>query len=279
MLEILDLYRRVYEEVLAVPVVPGRKSENEKFAGGLFTTTVEGFIPATGRAIQGATSHCLGQNFAKMFDIMIEGGDNKEQRQYVWQNSWGLTTRTIGVMVMVHGDDKGLVLPPRVASIQAIIVPVGITVKTTAEQKKTLYDKATEMVAMLKAAGVRAKVDDRENYTPGFKFNHWEVKGVPLRLELGPKDMAKNSTLAVRRDTGEKFSVSLDGLGEQIKALLETLQSDLFARAKAERDGKLIRLETWDKFVETLNKKCIILSPWCEAVECEKAVKKRSAAE
>ena len=167
-LQILDLYRRVYEELLAVPVIPGKKSEKEKFAGGLFTTTVEGFIPTTGRAIQGATSHCLGQNFAKMFDIQIQDEDGS--RSHVWQNSWGITTRTIGVMVMVHGDDKGLVLPPRVASIQVIVICVGLTVKTTAEEKKALIDRSELIAKDLKALQVRAKTDNRDNYTPYFFF-------------------------------------------------------------------------------------------------------------
>jgi prolyl-tRNA synthetase len=173
-LEILDLYRRVYEDLLAVPVVPGKKSENEKFAGGLYTTTVEGFIPTTGRAIQGATSHCLGQNFAKMFNIVIE--NEVREKSFVWQNSWGLTTRTIGVMVMVHGDDKGLVLPPRVATIQVVVVPVGITSKTTKEEEAKIFKYAEDLVTELKKGGVRAKADLRETYTPGYKFNHWEMR-------------------------------------------------------------------------------------------------------
>lgn len=173
-LQILDLYARVYEELLAVPVIKGVKSEKEKFAGGLYTTTIEGFVPTTGRGIQAATSHCLGQNFAKMFDIMIE--NEQKQRVHVWQNSWGLTTRTIGVMVMVHGDDKGLVLPPRVAALQVVVVPVGITVKTSAEDAAKINSTAEKVAADLNAAGVRAKADMRENYSPGFKFNHWELK-------------------------------------------------------------------------------------------------------
>ncbi|KAI8926136.1 hypothetical protein BC831DRAFT_400366 [Entophlyctis helioformis] len=273
--QILDLYRRVYEELLAVPVVPGRKSEKEKFAGGLYTTTVEGFIPTTGRAIQGATSHCLGQNFSKMFDIVIE--NEARERVNVWQNSWGLTTRTIGVAVMVHGDDKGLVLPPRVASVQAVVIPVGITAKTTEADRKVLFNKAEEMVSVLKKAGIRAKADLRENYTPGYKYNHWELRGVPLRLEVGPKDIAKNETRCVRRDNGSVEQLSLAALAEQVADLLVTVHNDMFARAKAERDSRLIRLETWDKFVETLNSKCLVLAPWCEEVACEEDVKDRSA--
>ena len=182
-LEILELYRRVYEEFLAVPVIKGRKSENEKFAGGLYTTTVEAFIPTSGRGIQGATSHCLGQNFAKMNDITFE--DGKREKALVWQNSWGITTRTIGVMVMVHGDDKGLVLPPKVASFQVVIVPCGISASNEATVRDDVHATAVRLRDELKAAGVRAHVDLRDNQTPGWKYNHWELKGVPLRLEVG----------------------------------------------------------------------------------------------
>lgn len=175
--QILELYRKVYEDLLAVPVIPGIKSEKEKFAGGLYTTTVEGFIPTTGRGIQGATSHCLGQNFSRpeMFNIVVEDPDDStgKKKLYVWQNSWGLSTRTIGVMVMVHGDNQGLVLPPKVASVQAVVVPCGITVKTN---KQEVYDHCEELAARLRKAGIRAKADLREGYTPGYKFNDWEQK-------------------------------------------------------------------------------------------------------
>ena len=176
--QILDLYRAVYEELLAVPVIPGVKSEKEKFAGGLYTTTVEGFIPTTGRGIQGATSHCLGQNFSKMFNIVVESPEDGHLggKLHVWQNSWGLSTRTIGVMVMVHGDDKGLVIPPRVASTQIIIVPCGLTARTSPEEKKNVEDNCFSLADTLKKAGLKVKVDAREGYTPGYKFNDWEMK-------------------------------------------------------------------------------------------------------
>jgi prolyl-tRNA synthetase len=181
-LQILDLYRRVYEELLAVPVIPGKKSEKEKFAGGYYTTTIEGYVPATGRAIQAATSHCLGQNFSKMFNIVVEDPEKPASagqeagKLHVWQNSWGLSTRSIGVMVMVHGDDKGLVLPPRVAHTQVVVVPTGITSKTTDEQRKAVLGGVEKIVADLTAAGVRAKADTREGYSPGHKWAHWELK-------------------------------------------------------------------------------------------------------
>ena len=186
-LQILDLYRRVYEELLAVPVIPGVKSEKEKFAGGLYTTTVEGFIPTTGRGIQGGTSHCLGQNFSKMFNITVEDPANPGvDKLHVWQNSWGLSTHTIGVMVMIHGDDKGLVLPPRVAQLQVVIVPTGITAKTSSETRAAIENEADRLAKELVKAGVKAKADLREGYTPGFKYNDWELK---VRLFLAsPSD-------------------------------------------------------------------------------------------
>lgn len=181
MREILELYRQVYEDLLAVPVIPGIKSEKEKFAGGLYTTTLEGFISTSGRGIQAATSHCLGQNFSRpeMFNIFVEDPTDPEKgKTYVWQNSWGLSTRAIGVMVMVHGDNQGLVLPPRVASIQVIVIPCGITAKTTDEQRATINGACDELATTLKKAGIRAKADLRDAYTPGYKFNDWEQKVV-----------------------------------------------------------------------------------------------------
>ncbi|TPX75059.1 proline---tRNA ligase [Chytriomyces confervae] len=279
-LEILELYRRVYEEVLAVPVVPGKKSENEKFAGGLYTTTVEGFIPTTGRAIQGATSHSLGQNFAKMFEISIESieeGAPQGSKSFVWQNSWGLTTRTIGVMVMVHGDDKGLVLPPNVANIQVVVVPVGITAKTTAAERAKIHAFVDEVTKLCKPAGVRAKADTRDVYTPGYKFNHWEMRGVPIRLEVGPKDIAKNEVRCVIRHNGKAQQLAFPTLSTSLPALLAQIQSDMFEKAKKERDSHVIRVEKFeDGFVQILDKKNLILAPWCERVACEKEVKERS---
>ena len=176
--QILELYRRVYEELLAVPVIPGIKSEKEKFAGGLYTTTVEGFIPTSGRGIQAATSHCLGQNFSRpeMFDISVEDPKDSTNRLHVWQNSWGLSTRSIGVMVMIHGDNQGLVLPPRVASIQIVIIPCGITGKTSDETRAAINTACEDLAKTLKKARFRAKADLRDGYTPGYKFNDWEQK-------------------------------------------------------------------------------------------------------
>jgi prolyl-tRNA synthetase len=184
-LQILDYYAGVYEELLACPVVKGRKTVNEQFPGAYYTTTIEGYIPSTGRGVQAATSHCLGQHFAKMYNITVEnptpmkeGEDPEkyEKRLNVWQNSWGLTTRSIGVMMLIHGDDKGAVIPPRVAETQAVIIPVGVTGKMSEEDKKKLYDGVDDIYKKLTSVGVRAEKDVRENYNAGWKFNDWELK-------------------------------------------------------------------------------------------------------
>ncbi|EKM57048.1 uncharacterized protein PHACADRAFT_254575 [Phanerochaete carnosa HHB-10118-sp] len=274
--DILDLYRRVYEELLAVPVIPGVKSEKEKFAGGLYTTTVEGFIPTSGRAIQAATSHCLGQNFSRpeMFDIVVEDPNDitGKGKIYVWQNSWGLSTRTIGVMVMTHGDNQGLVLPPRVASVQVVIVPCGVT----ANNRQEMNDKCEELASMLRKAGIKARADVRDGYTPGYKFNDWEQKGVPLRLELGPADLAKKQTLSVRRDTGVKAPLALGEIAKTVPQLLETIQADLFKRAKEAYDSRLKTITNWGEVVPALDSKCVVAMPWCEEEACEDDIKERS---
>ncbi|KAI0340350.1 prolyl-tRNA synthetase [Trametopsis cervina] len=274
--EILDLYRRVYEELLAVPVIPGIKSEKEKFAGGLYTTTVEGFIPTSGRGIQAATSHCLGQNFSRpeMFNIVVEDPNDPtgQGKTYAWQNSWGLSTRTIGVMVMTHGDNQGLVLPPRVASVQAIVVPCGVTAKT----RDVVNAKAEELAATLRKAGVKARADVRDGYTPGYKFNDWEQKGVPLRLEIGPADLAKDQTLSVRRDTGVKAPLPLAEITKSIPELLEQIQADLFKRAQDEYYSRLKEVTNWDDVVPALDAKCVVVMPWCEVESCEDDIKERS---
>ena len=273
---ILDRYKQVYEQLLAVPVIQGVKSEKEKFAGGLYTTTVEAFVPATGRGIQAATSHCLGQNFAKMFGIEFENSDGG--RSMVWQNSWGLTTRSIGVAVMVHGDDTGLVLPPRVAPVQVVIVPIP-NAKLTAEEKAALLAGAEAAAAALSAAGVRVKMDARENYTPGWKYNHWELKGVPLRMEFGPRDLAGGVCVLARRDTRDKATVQLAELPAQAQQLLETMQADMLARATAERNSRIATVLSWKDFVPALDDKKMVLAPWCEEPESEEWVKRTSGAE
>ncbi|ORY85728.1 hypothetical protein BCR37DRAFT_344477 [Protomyces lactucae-debilis] len=276
-MQILDLYSKVYTELLAVPMIKGIKTEKEKFAGGLFTSTVEGYIPTTGRGIQSATSHCLGQNFSKMFNIVVEDPDKMGEKLHVWQNSWGLSTRCIGVMTMIHGDNKGLVLPPRVAHTQVVVVPCGITGKTTPEDKKAIYDKVREIVKTLQKTGVRAKADTRETYTTGYKFSDWEMKGVPIRIEFGPKDAEKSQFLTARRDTGAKETVPLDTLTESIDTLLNNIHDAMYAKAKKAYDDHIVQVTAWDDFVPALNNKNVILIPFCKTEACEDKIKDRSA--
>ncbi|MCL7032002.1 hypothetical protein MKW94_002797 [Papaver nudicaule] len=272
-LEVLELYRRIYEDFLAIPVMKGKKSENEKFAGGLYTTSVEAFVPNTGRGVQGATSHCLGQNFAKMFDINFE--DAKGEKGMVWQNSWAYSTRTIGVMVMVHGDDKGLVLPPKVASVQVIVIPVPYKDANVQD----ICDACSETAQELKKAGFRAKTDLRDNYSPGWKYSHWELKGVPLRIEIGPKDLDRNQVRVVRRDNGAKQDISRTNLADQIKDLLDNVQQSLFDAAKQKRDACIAVAKTWEEFTKALNERRMILAPWCDEEEVERDVKARTKGE
>lgn len=272
-LEILELYAGVYEQLLAVPVVRGKKTENEKFAGGYYTTTVEGYIPSNGRGIQGATSHCLGQNFSKMFEITVEDPNDKGKHVHVWQNSWGLSTRVIGVMVMIHGDDKGLVLPPRIAKIQTIFIPVGITAKVTPEAKEKHYQKLEELRVTLKKAGVRVDVDLREGYTPPWKFNDWELKGVPLRLEFGPKDAEKDVVSFARRDTGAKGTIPIAELATKVPELLETIQKDMYNKADAAFKEHRLVITEWDKVVPALDSKNVVLIPHCLHGDCEDKIK------
>ncbi|KAI8634874.1 prolyl-tRNA synthetase [Xylariaceae sp. FL1651] len=278
-LEILELYAGVYEQLLAVPVVRGKKTENEKFAGGHWTTTVEGYIPTNGRGIQGATSHCLGQNFSRMFDVTVEDPDKKGEKIHVWQNSWGLSTRVIGVMVMLHSDDKGLVMPPRVARLQTILIPVGITNKMSAEDKASHAAKVEQLYASLKSAGVRADVDNREGYTPGFKFADWEMKGVPLRLEFGPKDAAKDVVSYARRDSGEKGTIPVADLATKVPELLEEIQKALYDKADASFKEHRLVLTDWDKVVPALDAKNVVIIPFCEEPACEERIKELTKSE
>ncbi|CAD1476646.1 unnamed protein product, partial [Heterotrigona itama] len=277
---ILNMYARVYEDLLAVPVIKGRKTEKEKFAGGDYTTTVEAFISTSGRAIQGATSHHLGQNFSKMFNIQVEGATEGDEKTFVYQNSWGLTTRTIGVMIMIHGDDKGLVLPPNVACIQAIIVPCGITANTTAQQRESLFSECNKLLDELsKDKTLRVKADYRNNRTPGWKFNHWELKGVPVRIELGPKDLEKNQVTFVRRDNFERVFTNRAEAVTALRALLIDIQANMLSKARENLNEHVKRADSWNEFRFYLNEKNILLSPFCGESSCEDKIKCDSARE
>src|SRR5437762_4368435 len=222
-LKILDMYAEVCESILAMPVVKGRKSESEKFAGALRTYSIEALM-GDGRALQAGTSHNLGQNFARAFDITFQGRDKTVQ--HVWGTSWGVTTRLIGAVIMTHGDDSGLVLPPRIAPHQVVIIPI-----PRGNWQETVLPKAREIQQQLIAGGVRVMLDDRDSYTPGWKFSEWELRGVPLRLEIGPKYLEKSQVLVARRDTREKLGVPMDGLVSRVRARLEQIQRTLFDRA------------------------------------------------
>ncbi|CAJ0944138.1 unnamed protein product, partial [Mesorhabditis belari] len=274
--QILDLYAGVYTDLLAIPVVKGRKSEKEKFAGGDFTTTVEAYVPVNGRGIQGATSHHLGQNFSKMFDIAFEDPSGNGQKVFAWQNSWGLSTRTIGAMVMIHADDNGLVLPPRVACIQAIVIPVGITAKTTEEQRKQINDQAEKVVAELIAGKIRAEADSRDNNTSGWKFNHWELKGVPVRIEVGPKDLEADQVTAVIRFDGKKRTIKRDQLVAELHKTLEEIHQAMYNKVLESRNAHMKVTTDFEEFKRLLDDKFVLLSPFCGEPACEEEIKKHS---
>uniref|UniRef100_A0A8C1L7Q5 Bifunctional glutamate/proline--tRNA ligase n=1 Tax=Cyprinus carpio TaxID=7962 RepID=A0A8C1L7Q5_CYPCA len=276
-LQILDLYARVYQELMAIPVVKGKKTEKEKFAGGDYTTTVEAYISASGRAIQGATSHHLGQNFSKMFEIVFEDPKKPGEKQLAYQNSWGITTRTIGVLTMVHGDNMGLVLPPRVACLQVIIIPCGITATLPEAEKELLFAQCSKYLSRLQKADIRVKTDLRDNYSPGWKFNHWELKGVPIRLEVGPKDLKQGQFVAVRRDTGEKLTVPEADAEKKILNLLEEIQNNLFKRASDDLHKHMVVADTMEQFQKDLDQGRIVQIPFCGGIECEDWIKKTTA--
>ncbi|KAF4663333.1 hypothetical protein FOL47_005806 [Perkinsus chesapeaki] len=276
--KILDLYKMLYEELLAVPVVQGVKSEMEKFAGGEATTTCEAFVACNGRAVQGATSHFLGTHFAKMFGIEFEDRDGS--KKFAEQTSWGFTTRSIGVMIMEHGDDKGLVLPPRVAETQVVIVPIppkGAGAQwSNAELKTMIAEKCKSLYEDLDSNGVRVILDDRDDKTPGYKFNHWELRGVPLRIEVGAKDLEKGVVTFVRRNSGRK---SQEGKHThvEVKEALEAIQSELLEAARGKLHDGIVKVTNWDDVMPSLNNRKLILAPWCETEESEEQIKKITA--
>ncbi len=259
----LNEYKKLCEELLAVPVLIGKKTEKEKFAGAKYTTTIEAFMP-DGKALQCGTSHNLGQGFAKAFNISYLGKDGS--KQIPWQSSWGFSTRLIGAMVMTHSDDKGLVLPPRIAPIQIVIVPI-----FREENKKDVLEKAREIKSKLKHHAVI--LDDREGYTPGWKFNDWELKGIPLRIEIGPKDIANSQAVLARRDTGEKKIVKIDKFSEEVKETLIDIQKSLYNKAKSFLDSSIQRANNWDEFRKITDSRQIALADFCGEISCEEEIK------
>jgi len=268
--KMLEAYYECYKDLLAVPSVRGIKSREETFAGADESHSVELFVDSNGRGIQGATSHKLGQNFSKMFDMNFQ--DEHNQVQHAWQTSWGFSTRSIGSLIMIHSDDDGLVLPPRVADIQAVLIP--IVMKDT---PPALQAKLQEIANDLKTSGVRVHVDDRTNYNPGYKFNHWELRGIPVRIELGPKDLENSEVKVVLRYNKEKLQLPIAGLGERLLVMLDEIHEGMYKRALDTRDARTSHAANWKEFMEALNKKNIILAPWCTQQKCEKEVKRRSA--
>ncbi|MFQ5758821.1 MAG: proline--tRNA ligase, partial [Candidatus Bathyarchaeia archaeon] len=271
-MDILNIYKDLIENHLAIPVLIGKKTESEKFAGALYTTALEALMP-DGKALQLGTSHNLGQNFSKVFGIKFIGED--EEEHYVWQTSWGVSTRLIGAMVMVHGDDKGLVLPPREAPYQVVIVP--IFYKDTG--REVILEKAREVFSKLQENGISAILDDRAEYTPGWKFNQWELKGVPIRIEIGPRDVEKEQVIAARRDTLERVAVKDDELISTITEMLKEIQDNLFNRAKKFLNEHITKVETYKEFKEVLREKGgFIRACWCSKSSCEEKIKEETGA-
>ncbi|KAL6122638.1 Proline--tRNA [Nucleospora cyclopteri] len=274
--EILHLYSRVFEEFLAVPVFKGRKSRNETFGGADYTLSLEAFIPGTGKAVQAATSHHLGQNFAKMFDIKVDDDISSESKSFVFQNCWGITTRSIGIAVMIHSDNLGFVCPPRVANVQVVIVMCGITKKRTDKEKEKLKEYAVRAKNSLMGAGIRALLDEKEGQSPGFKFNHWEVRGIPLRLEIGFKEMQREDVCCVRRDNREKKQLPMVNLAENIKDEIDLMHNEMYEAALKERNRRTIQVETFTELLKAINDKNIVLIPWCNQSACENEIKEKT---
>jgi prolyl-tRNA synthetase len=271
-IQILNIYRDLMESYLAIPVLVGKKTENEKFAGALYTTALEALMP-DGKVLQMGTSHNLGQNFAKVFDIKFIGED--EEEHYVWQTSWGITTRMIGALVMVHGDDKGLVLPPKITPVQAVIIP--IPYKNV--DMEPILRKASEVFEKLQKKGISVVLDDNPNYTPGWKFNEWELKGVPVRIEIGPRDVRKKQVTLARRDTAERLVAKEEKIGDIVTKLLEEIQDNLFSKAKKFLEDNVSTVKTYDEFKEALrNKGGFIRACWCSSSTCEGKIKEETGA-
>jgi len=272
-LKMLQVYRAFSEEVLAMPVVWGRKSESEKFAGALRTYSIEALM-GDGRALQAGTSHNLGQHFATAYGI--EFLDKDQQRALPWSTSWGTSTRMIGGLIMTHGDDAGLVLPPRVAPYQVVVVPIP---PRKGDWNEAVMPKAREVVQLLRAAGVRVHLDDRDTQQPGFKYADWEMRGVPVRLEIGPKDVEKDQCVLVRRDTREKAFVPLAGLAEQARGLLTSIQDSLLDRARRFVADNTTRVSTYDEFKRVMaEKRGFIVTGWCRSADCEARIKEETKA-
>ena len=270
--QMLDVYAEFAEEYMAVPVIKGTKTENERFAGAVDTYCIEALMQ-DGKALQAGTSHFLGQNFAKAFEVKFS--DKNNQLDYVWATSWGVSTRLIGGLVMAHSDDDGLILPPRIAPVQVVIVPI----YKGEERKQALDAKGRELAAAFKAAGISVKYDDNDNSRPGFKFAEYELKGVPVRIAMGLRDLDNGTVEVARRDTKEKSSVSMEGLTGYIARLLEAIQQNMYDKAKAYRDEHITRADTLEEFERLLDEKGgFVLAHWDGTGATEEAIKDKTKA-
>ena len=267
----VQVYARFAREFLALPVIVGHKSPNERFAGALDTLTIEAMMQ-DGKALQAGTSHFLGQNFAKSFDVQFTDKDGSQQ--YVWATSWGVSTRLMGALVMAHGDDNGLVLPPRLAPIQVVMVPIF----KTAEEHSAIIDKMSALKKELEAKGHTVKIDDRDTLRPGFKFAEWELKGVPVRLAIGPRDLENGTVEVHRRDTMEKETVALDGLADSIESLLEDIQRNIYKKAFDFRAANVEKCDDWNEFKEKIGTGKFLLCHWDGTAETEQKIKDETKA-
>ncbi|MBS1260485.1 MAG: Proline--tRNA ligase [Thaumarchaeota archaeon] len=270
--DILELYKKTIEEELAVPVVTGKKSEKDKFVGAVYTDTLESLMP-DGKALQMGTSHFLGENFSKPFDVKYLDENNVET--FAWQTSWGVSWRLIGAMIMTHGDDKGLVLPPKVAPIQVVIIPIYYS----KEDKENVLQKACQIKDSLSNNDIRVHLDDREQLTPGFKFNDWEMKGIPIRIEIGPKDIAKNQIVLARRHNQTKISLDIDGLTEKTLSELKNIQMEMFDAAKKILDERVVRVSEYQQFKKEVENGKMIDCSWCGNQTCEDKIKEETGAD
>ena len=270
--DILELYKKTIEEELAVPVITGKKSENDKFVGAVYTDTLESLMP-DGKALQMGTSHFLGQNFSKPFDVKYLNETNTET--FAWQTSWGVSWRLIGGMIMTHGDDKGLILPPKIAPIQVVIIPIYYT----NDDKDSVIQKAHQIKDDLSKIDLRVHLDDREQLTPGFKFNDWEMKGIPIRIEIGPKDIAKKQVVLVRRHNRTKTNLNMDSLTDEISSELKNIQQEMFDAAKKILDERIVRVSEYQQFKEQLDNGKMIDCSWCGNQTCEDKIKEETGAD
>ena len=253
--KILEIYKSTVEEELAIPVVTGKKSEKEKFVGAVYTTTMESIMP-DGKALQMGTSHFLGQNFSKPFEVKFADKDNVEH--FAWQTSWGVSWRLIGAMIMVHGDDKGLVLPPKVAPTQVVIVPI----YNSDEDKKQVLEKSDEIKKQLESKAIRIQIDDRNELSPGYKFNDWEMKGVPLRIEIGPKDIQKQKVVLAKRYNKEKIDMGFDEI-EKIDLILNEIQTNMLESAREEAEQNTLNISDYTEFKEKIGNGGFFNANWC----------------